>query len=251
MKKEQLHCPSLRWLDKAIHCAALRCEAWCFPELCIICDKVRASGDAWLCKHCHEALIENSCTRSGCPRCGLNPQIRQCSCEIAWDFPFEKIHSIFDYNELVQELVRNIKYHGKKTLASKLASYIADCKELKGCYDAVTAVPLHWTRYQKRGYNQAQWFAKGVSSGTDIPLLSSVLKRRKSTGTQTKLDRLDRQNNLKNAFSIDHKKLFLIENKRILLADDVITTGATVRSCTEALLNAGCKSVGVISIARD
>lgn len=251
MIKDLLQNLPLRQFNKTIYKIVKKCETWCFPELCIICDRVRDSAGNWLCSHCNDLLIKNRDNRNACNYCGLNRDIRECSCDIAWDNYFEKIYSVFDYDDHVQELVKNIKYYGKKKLAKDLAFYLNNTEELRENFDFVTSVPLHWKRLQKRGYNQAEWFAKGVSDRTGLPLLSGVLRRNKSTGTQTKLDKHERRKNLTNAFKIDDKKQLLVKDKRILLADDVITTGATVAACTDVLLRAGCKSVSIISIARD
>jgi len=212
---------------------------------------VRETGNSWFCKECHDALRENSTSRDACFRCGLNPSIRTCTCTAAWDFPFDRIYSIFDYDDRVKELVRNIKYHGKKTLARDLVRYSSHIDEVRSTFDTIVAVPLHWTRYRSRGYNQAEWFARGIASAAQIDLLPSALYRSRSTGTQTKLDRAERQKNMKNAFGVKACCASLVQGKRILLTDDVITTGATAGACADALLEAGCVSVSVMSIARD
>lgn len=222
-----------------------------FPSLCILCDSIRDNEQNWFCKECNDHLFQNSKLRSSCPRCGQNESIRKCSCHISWDYPFEKIYSIFDYDEHVQLIVKNIKYHGKKKLASALASYSPHITELKNSFDSIIPVPLHWTRFQKRGYNQAEWFAKGIAEHTGLTLLSNVLVRTRTTGTQTSLDRTERRNNMKKAFKVLDSIKETVTEKRMLLTDDVVTTGATTASCAEALLNAGCKSVSVVSIARD
>lgn len=222
-----------------------------FPSLCILCDSIRDNGQIWFCKECNEHLIQNSKFRQSCPRCSQNESIRKCACHISWDFPFEKIYSIFDYDERVQLIVKNIKYRGKKRLASALAAFSPHTFELKNSFDSIVPVPLYWARYQKRGYNQAEWFAKGIADCTGLTLLSKVLVRTRTTGTQTKLDRTERRNNMKKAFKVNESFKNMIMDKRVLLADDVVTTGATTASCAEVLLNAGCKSVSIVSIARD
>jgi ComF family protein len=239
------------WSVKTSKCITLRFEEYLFPALCLLCDSAKETGSNWFCPECIEYLTINSTSRLGCIRCGQNLSIRKCSCAITWDYPFEKIYSIFDYDEKIQVLVQHIKYRGKKSLASSLASFSPFLPELKNSYDAVIAVPLHWTRYRKRGYNQAEWFAKGIADQAALPLLTKTLLRSRGTGTQTKLDKSERRDNMKNAFRVDLKYQDVIIGKRVLLADDVVTTGATTASCAEALLESGCSSVGIVSIARD
>jgi ComF family protein len=221
-----------------------------FPGLCIICDSVRHEDEKWFCSACISKLKENSCNRDAC-RCGLNRNIRSCTCSVAWDFPFAAIISIFDYTEHTQSLIRNIKYSGKRALAADLAGYASGLSSLSCRFDMIIPVPLHWTRLRKRGYNQAEWFAKGVSSITKIPVTRNAVCRVRSTGTQTKLDKSERSENIRNAFALRKQAESLIAGKRVLLVDDVITTGATITECANVILSAGCESVTVMSIARD
>ena len=105
----------------------------------------------------------------------------------------------------------------------------------------------------KRGYNQAEHFARGVIAGLDTPLpyLGSSIRRARHTKTQTKLNKEQRQKNLKGAFTVDEKRAALVRNKRLVLVDDVVTTGATTAACAEVLMKAGAASVRVLSLARD
>lgn len=221
-----------------------------FPELCIVCDSVRHPDEKWFCTACISKLKENSYGRDAY-RCGLNKNIRSCTCAVAWDFPFLSIISIFDYNEHTQSLIRNIKYNGKRALAADLAGYHPGLSVLNSRFDILIPVPLHWTRLRKRGYNQAEWFAKGVSEITKIPVVRDAVCRVKSTGTQTKLDKSERSANIRNAFALKKQAESLVRGKRVLLIDDVITTGATIAECANVILAAGCDSVAVMSIARD
>jgi len=221
-----------------------------FPELCIICDSVRQPAEKWFCSACISKLKENSFGRDAC-RCGLNKNIRSCTCSVAWDFPFTSIDAIFDYNEHTQSLIRNIKYNGKRSLAANLAGYHPGLSTMNSRFDIIVPVPLHWTRLRKRGYNQAEWFAKGVSSITKIPVVQDAIYRVRSTGTQTKLDKSERGNNIRNAFALRKRADSKVAGKRVLLVDDVITTGATISECANAIIAAGCELVTVMSIARD
>lgn len=228
-----------------------RIDEYLFPALCIICNSPRESGNRWFCFKCRERLAFKSSSRKYCLQCSQNLTIRKCSCHISWEHPFDKIYSIFDYDEDVQYLVHNFKYCGKKSLASFLATFLPYTDEIKNSFDCVIPVPLHWTRHRNRGYNQAEWFAKGIAAQTGLPLYANTLLRSRMTRTQTKFDRTERQSNMENAFRVHKKNIKDLKDKRILLSDDVVTTGATTASCSEALLEAGCKSVCIISIARD
>jgi ComF family protein len=150
--------------------------------------------------------------------------------------------------------MQHIKYFNKKNLAFYMGKLMAEIapSEIFANSDLVTAVPLHWLRRLHRGYNQAEWFARGiVSQHRNLKLLKRGLVRIRRTKTQVKLDRSDRTTNVKGAFKYKEQFSEHLHGKSILLIDDVITTGATTASCTEALLAGGCRRVKVLSLARD
>ncbi|HEX5170246.1 MAG TPA: phosphoribosyltransferase family protein [Cyclobacteriaceae bacterium] len=143
-----------------------------------------------------------------------------------------------------------MKYKGQKDVAYKLGQVFG--KELTSSgiasmYDIITAVPLHNSRLRQRGYNQSDEWALGISDSTNIEFVPNVLSRRFKTTTQTKMTRARRWENVKEVFFA--KEPESIKGKRVLLVDDVVTTGSTLESCSQALLNGGCDSVGVACIA--
>jgi len=162
--------------------------------------------------------------------------------------------SILDYDDTVKKIMHHIKYRHKKHLAFEMGVLFSDTLP-EQCYDVdiVVAIPLHKARLRKRGYNQAEWFARGLIEGkrSAVPLMNNIVERKRNTKTQTKLDKAKRRHNLEGAFCIDSQKAELIKGKSVLLVDDVITTGATTSVCTEALLAAGCELVRVVSLVRD
>ncbi|MDG5815028.1 phosphoribosyltransferase family protein [Chitinispirillales bacterium ANBcel5] len=119
--------------------------------------------------------------------------------------------------------------------------------------DVCIPVPLHSSRERNRGFNQSEWFAKGLLKGLqgNIPLFRDVLLRTRKTGTQTKLSKDERMGNLQGAFEVRAGASEKINGKRVLLVDDIVTTGATTESCSVELIRAGCDSVTVFSLARD
>ncbi|MBL0317896.1 MAG: ComF family protein [Alphaproteobacteria bacterium] len=124
------------------------------------------------------------------------------------------------------------------------------CQDMMTDIDMILPVPMYWTRYLKRTYNQAYLLAHSLAKQTGIPLAAGILIRRKSTRYQAKLTRKQRQQNVKHAFAIKPKKRNQIEGKHILLVDDVLSTGATLESCCHKLLAAGAASVDVVTLAR-
>jgi ComF family protein len=111
---------------------------------------------------------------------------------------------------------------------------------------AVAFIPIHAARRRERGYNQAELIARGVADALGLPLLD-VMRRTRYTGTQTALSEQQRLVNLQNAFIVHSPDL--IRNARILLIDDVLTTGATLNTAAEALLMAGARRVDALTIA--
>lgn len=243
-----------RWIKSSAILLLKRAEEFVFPPLCVLCDEPRIPDNPWFCQKCLTHILNNHQLRKSCPRCSQNTSIRSCSCDFTWEFPFQTINSFLDYDEKVQGIMQHVKYLSKRKLAFYMGELFSRYipQETFTDTDYIIPVPLHWLRRQKRGYNQAEWFARGIVSGRNKPvLITSGLFRKKRTKTQVKLDRSDRQKNVQGAFGISDSLKDIIKQKSIALVDDVITTGATTAACTEALLLAGCSSVNILSLARD
>jgi competence protein ComFC len=113
----------------------------------------------------------------------------------------------------------------------------------------VIPVPLHFLKRHGRGFNQAELLGRGLAEGVGVPLLSGVLVRRRWTWAQARLGRDQRKTNVAGAFVVRNPEF--IREKRLLLVDDVCTTGATLESCANALKEAGARSVDALTLARD
>jgi ComF family protein len=229
--------------------------SYLFPPLCLLCDNEKPRQSRWFCAHCTNALRRNQQQRNACPRCSQNRAFRQCTCELAWDYSFESIVSLFDYDDTVRQIAHEIKYGGKWRLAFDLGRIYAPGipASLWTNADCVLPVPLHPLRQMRRGYNQADCFARGCLASIPHPpvYLGGMLKRCRHTSTQTKLDKEQRRENLKGAFAVKSEAKAAIMGKRVLLVDDIVTTGATTAECAGAILKAGAASVRVLSLARD
>lgn len=226
-----------------------------FPDLCIVCRNACFEKSRWMCGRCASLLMQNHESRDACPLCGQDRRAKLCACEYAWDFPFEKIYSLFDFDDIVKELSHAFKYSGFKRLAfdiGKTYGRLVPRDFLDGMEIAVP-VPLHVFRKLKRGYNQAEYFGRGIiASGCGrLTLCTQALKRRKATRTQTALSKEQRTKNLASAFHVPPARAHLVKGKNIVLVDDIVTTGATTSQCATALLDAGAQSVRVLSLARD
>lgn len=116
--------------------------------------------------------------------------------------------------------------------------------------DIVAPVPLHWTRLLSRRYNQAALLANALARHGHVPSIPDLLQRTRHTGSQGGKSRQGRKKNVRGAFRVHPRFNLILRDKRVLLVDDVMTTGASVEACTRALLRMGAKAVDVITIAR-
>jgi ComF family protein len=213
-----------------------------FLNTCSYCHKRILSSDHVFCIECHGLL----------PRTYFNFSISNIVLDkLRTHIPLCASGSFLFYNEnqMVQQILWEIKYNGNTHLAKEIGRLaIAGSEEsFKKQVDLIIPIPLHKTKLQLRGYNQTAFFAEGMSEILDMPSLLDVLKRSKQTTSQTKLNREDRFQNLDQAFMIENKQK--IQGKHVLLVDDVVTTGATLISAGQCLLDAGCASLSIYTLA--
>ena len=147
----------------------------------------------------------------------------------------------------LRELIHLYKYGKVQTLAGPLSDLLASALPRDQRFDAVAPAPLHWRRRWLRGFNQAGLLARGLSKRTGIPLLRA-LRRIRSTETQAGLSNTARRRNVTGAFQA--RRRAAITGKRILLVDDVMTTGSTGAACAIALKRAGAAHVTLLTVAR-
>jgi len=165
--------------------------------------------------------------------------------------PLEEIRAFlyFQSGGLTQRLLHDFKYKGNTELGQELArAFGRALLELKAfrTVDLIVPVPLHSTKTLQRGFNQSEVIARQLGEVLSLPVSSSALKRHKKSETQTRKAREDRWRNVENIFSVVSKE---VRHKHLLLVDDVITTGATLESCSETLIDAGAGSISVAVLA--
>ena len=168
---------------------------------------------------------------------------------------FQRARAAVCYDETARQLVSRFKYSDHMELGEALGRLMVQAgSELLNGADMLIPIPLHWTRLWKRRFNQAKVLADVVSKITkadgSLQVRSDVLIRIKATRHQTGLTRRHRAANLRGAFQVPSKALPCVKQKRIVLIDDVLTTGATVNAATRALLKAGAAHVDVLTFAR-
>ena len=150
----------------------------------------------------------------------------------------------------VQELLHQLKYKGKQEVGEMLGLMYGNQlyqEGFAGKFDLVLPVPLHPDKQLKRGYNQCDSIAKGLAQGLQTAWQPNVLVRQRFNQTQTKKNREQRWQNVEDIFVVQQPQP--IAGKNILLVDDVITTGATISACGQAVLQAGCQSLSIASLA--
>jgi ComF family protein len=157
---------------------------------------------------------------------------------------------VFEKDEALQNIIHSIKYNKKFLSAVQLGFFLGDHLKQNIKYwniDILIPVPLHSLKKAERGFNQSDYIAKGISKKLNIPVSVKTLKRIVYTESQTMMTLREREENISDAFKVKNKKK--ISNKNVLLVDDVITTGATVRECGRILIQNGTSSVFACSIA--
>jgi len=162
---------------------------------------------------------------------------------------FDRAYSYGFYEGALRKLIHLFKYSGMKPLGKRLAGLLSRALPDEGAegFDVVVPMPLHWRRRWKRGFNQSKILARLVANERGVPMLDAV-KRVRATATQAGLTNSNRRKNVAGAFRVARKTQ--VAGKRILLVDDVMTTGATATACALALKRAGASSVTLLTLAR-
>jgi ComF family protein len=156
----------------------------------------------------------------------------------------------FSKDSLLQHLLHQLKYKGNQDIGfyfgKMLGRRFKETNRFNGI-DFITPIPLSKKRLQKRGYNQAMALSKGLSEELQIPILDNLTIRKKDNETQTNKSRTERWENMQDCFFVENEKA--VEDKSILLVDDVITTGATIEACGASILKISNTKLSIASIA--
>ena len=165
--------------------------------------------------------------------------------------PFERARAAVVYGGVARDMVQGLKYQDRTDLAPWMAKWMMRAGgELVADADVIVPVPLHWRRFFRRKFNQSAELGRAVSRQSGVPLAPSALKRVKLTRQQVGLERKEREDNVRGAFRVPPEAEIEIAGRRVLLIDDVYTTGATVGAATRALMKGGAAAVDVLTFAR-
>jgi ComF family protein len=222
-----------------------------FPLRCPCCGQgVARPTRGPLCEPCWAALPRHRCRLC---RCGLPLPGRAEACARCrrGRNPIAAGASLGPYEGPLRAAIHELKYRGRRRVASRLAEALLGRPEVLpvlGGGTVLVAVPLHPRKRRQRGFNQSELLAEAVAARARVPLAKDALVRRRDTGSQTGLSAAARRANVHGAFAV--RRRARIEGQRIVLLDDVYTTGATALACAQALLAAGAREVRLLTLAR-
>ncbi len=223
------------------------------PPLCLSCQAVVDQPGA-VCPACWAKLSFLGAPM--CRSCGLPfphdvGAAAECAACVADPPPWDRARAVFAYDETSRGLVLGFKHSDRLHAAPAFGRWLARAgAELADDADILAPVPLHWLRLALRRYNQAALLAQALAAASGRTCIPDLLTRTRRTPSQGRLGRAERQKNVAGAFRLRARHRDRIAGKRILLVDDVLTTGATARACTKALMAAGAAAVDVVTLAR-
>lgn len=214
-----------------------------FPDVCQVCGVSLVKGEKVLCTHCNEAM-----SRANFHLLPSNQLLDRLVCHA----PIERAAALFFYvrEDPYAGLIHKLKYNRMRYIGIELAKMFADEIEMSGFFngiDVIVPVPMHWVKELRRGYNQSRVIAEGLSCQTGIPV-GDCLVALKSHSTQTRKGAAGRWENSEGIYGVKH--IDRVEGKHILVVDDVVTTGATLIHCCEALYAADSSvKISVLTLA--
>jgi ComF family protein len=251
---EQVEAPACRAQIRGGLGSALRLALdVALPPLCPSCREPLGDG-VGLCAACWSklSLIEKPyCARLGIPFI-YDPGPGLLSMEAIADPPaYDRARAAVRYDEIARALVLRFKYSDRLDLAPMIGRWMARAgRELLADADALLPVPLHWRRLWARRFNQAAALAGTISDVSGVPVLHGAIKRVRATPQQVGLSKSERADNVQGAFRVPADRKAEIAGKRLILVDDVLTSGVTVDTCARALLRAGATHVDLLVFAR-
>ena len=223
------------------------------PPMCPSCREPLGDG-AGLCAPCWGklSLIEPPyCARLGIPFV-YDPGPGILSMEAIANPPaYDRARAAVRYDDIARSLVHAFKYSDRLDLAPVMGRWMTRAgRELLADANALVPVPLHWRRLWARRFNQSATLAGIISALSDLPVVHGGLRRTRATGQQVGRSRAERADNVQGAFQVPPEHKAEIQGRRLILIDDVLTSGATVDACSRALLRAGAAHVDVLVFAR-
>ena len=221
-----------------------------YPAKCRVCEEfLGVTSMPYICADCWQDM--QFLEPPWCDICGT-PEVNGLCDACAVSPPrYGKLRSIAFYHTTLQQAIHLFKFEKKRVFAQPLVQLInthipSDCDIAE--YDFVLPIPIHRKRLRERGFNQAALLADGIAKAEDIPVLVDTLVRKRHTVAQSSLDSAARQQNIVGAFEVRNPDI--ISGKRLLVIDDVFTTGATIREAVSELWTADPAEIDILTLAR-
>jgi ComF family protein len=245
--------PASRLLPLILQAAGRAAVGLVYPPTCSACGGATGEAHA-LCVGCWRELrfIERPfCERLGTPFSVDHGAPLLSPAAIADPPVFDRARAVTHYDDTARALVHRLKYGDRPDLARALGRMMATAgAELLPAADVIVPVPLHRLRLWRRRFNQAMALARMVAAASGRPCDPFLLARVKRTDAQVGLTKAQRRENLQGAFRVPAEARAKLAGKRVLLVDDVLTTGATANACSRALIRGGAAAVDVLAFAR-
>jgi len=225
-----------------------------YPRTCSGCSRPLEADRGHLCWECLASLdiiVHPFCSKCGDPVDGMVEGSYVCSWCVRNEPAFDLARSAARYRGPLVVALQQFKYDGATCVGGDLVELLFACVIThfeSARFDVVAFVPLHPSKERRRTFNQSRLLASGLASRLKMPLFARALRRVKNTPTQTSLTLRQRQENIRKAFEVPAPEW--VAGRRILLVDDIMTTGATVAECGRVLKEAGAASVHVATVAR-
>ena len=204
-----------------------------YPQVCGICGRINKKA---LCKKCENQVKEYEINKID---------------KVEGKY-FEYQIKVLKYDGIIRERMIEYKFKEKAYLYKSFTKIILNNEKVYRFlkkYDIMLCVPMYWGKKWQRGYNQTELVAKEIAQIVDISFKPYCLKKIKNTEMQSTLTKTKRIENVKNAFKVQKEEM--IKNKKIVLFDDIYTTGSTVNECSRVLKKSGAKEIAVLTIAVD
>lgn len=214
-----------------------------FPDICAACGHSLLKGEKALCTRCLYMI----------PRTNYHLSRENPVAQLFWgrvEIEHATAFFIFESGSLFQSLIHHLKYNGRQDVGMVLGHILGlELKNAEGfdSVERIIPVPLHPTRQRERGYNQSECIARGIAGAMSVKLDAQSLVRTGRTGTQTKKNRIERWENVRNKFRVNGTDG--LQHTHVLLVDDVVTTGATLEACAETLLAIPGLKVSIATLA--
>lgn len=212
-----------------------------YPTICGICEKINKDG---LCPKCNLELKKQA-EENILQKEEIEENIKK-------EKYFEELMYIFKYEGQVRKLILDYKFNEKSYLYKTFVNFLLKNEKIFENikkYDKIIPVPISKKRNKERGYNQSMLIAEEIANKTNLELVNNCLIKTKNIIEQSKLNKEDRQQNIQGVYSLQNERL--ITKQKILLVDDIYTTGSTVNECCKILQQANPKTIGVLVLAKD